>query len=405
MQRQEAAEEQDKKNFWVSDMEAVLAIFILLLIFGSINVFSSSFILAQTNFGSPYFFLQRQIFNLAAGFFCFFLGCRVNYHRWRMWIVPVVIITILALIAVLLFGAEVNGSKRWLGTAGVQVQPAEIAKLVSLMLISAYAAHRVRNDKPIDILFVNPQYLLILFMGLLIELEPDGGTMFIVIFVPFVILCIAGLEKKKVFSTVAIFAAAGALLSFLQPYRLARLRVLLDPWADAQGIGYQTVQSLSAIGSGGLTGMGLGMGVSKYNYLPEAHTDFAFAVFSQETGFFGVLLMLLLYAAFTVYGARIANAAADAYGQFLAAGILLLISGQAVINLLMVGGLLPVIGVPLPFISYGGTSLMISMASVGILLNIGQHGSGAAKFSKIQDDLEHEAAEKKTKRHLRLVKK
>ena len=405
MERQDGTEEKGKKSFWVSDMEAVLAIFIVLLVFGSINVFSSSFILAETTFGTPYFFLQRQLFNLAAGFFCFFLGCRVNYHRWRAWIVPVVIITILSLIAVLLVGAEVNGSKRWLGTAGFQIQPAEIAKLVSLMLISAYAAYRVRNDKPIDILFPNPQYLLVLFMGLLIELEPDGGTMFIVIFVPFMLLCIAGLQKTKVLTTVAVFAVAGTALSILQPYRLARLKVLLDPWADSQGIGYQTVQSLSAIGSGGLTGMGLGMGVSKYSYLPEAHTDFAFAIFSQETGFLGVILVLVLYSAFTVYGARIANAASDAYGQFLATGILLLISGQAVINLLMVGGLLPVIGVPLPFISYGGTSLMISMASVGILLNIGQHGTGASNRSKLREALERDVAKKKAERHLRLVKK
>ena len=380
MERQEAAEEKGKKSFWVSDMEAVLAIFIVLLVFGSINVFSSSFILAETTFGTPYFFLQRQMFNLAAGFFCFILGCRVNYHRWRVWIVPVVAITILALIAVLLVGTEVNGSKRWLGTAGLQIQPAEIAKLVSLMLISAYAAYRVRNDKPIELLFFNPQYIIVL-------------------------MCIAGLEKVKVMSTFAVFAAAGAALSVLQPYRLARLKVLLDPWADSQGIGYQTVQSLSAIGSGGLTGMGLGMGVSKYSYLPEAHTDFAFAIFSQETGFLGVILVLVLYSAFTVYGARIANAAADAYGQFLATGILLLISGQAVINLLMVGGLLPVIGVPLPFISYGGTSLMISMASVGILLNIGQHGTGASNRSKLREALERDVAKKKAERHLRLVKK
>ena len=316
----------------------------------------------------------------------------------------VVSITILALIAVLLVGTEVNGSKRWLGTAGLQIQPAEVAKLVSLMLISAYAAYRVRNDKPIDILFFNPQYMIVLFMGLLIELEPDGGTMFIVVFVPFVLMCIAGLQHTKVLGMGAVFLTAVAALSFLQPYRLARLKILLDPWADAQGIGYQTVQSLSAIGSGGLTGMGLGMGVSKYSYLPEAHTDFAFAIFSQETGFFGVLLMLVLYAAFTVYGARIANAAADAYGQFLATGILLLISGQAMVNLLMVGGLLPVIGVPLPFISYGGTSLMISMASVGILLNIGQHGTGASRSDRMRAELERDVARKKTAR-LHLVKK
>lgn len=397
-------DEKRKKAFWVSDMEAVFAIFLVLLVFGSINVFSSSFILAETNFGTPYFFLQRQLFNLAAGFVCFLFGCRVNYHRWRSWMGLIVFVTIFALVAVLLVGTEVNGSKRWLGTAGLQIQPAEIAKLVSLMLISAYAAYRVRNDKPIDILFFNPQYMIVLLMGLLIELEPDGGTMFIVVFVPFVLLCIAGLQHTKVLGMGAVFLAAVAALSFLQPYRLARLKILLDPWADAQGIGYQTVQSLSAIGSGGLTGMGLGMGVSKYSYLPEAHTDFAFAIFSQETGFFGVLLMLVLYGAFTVYGARIANAASDAYGQFLATGILLLISGQAMVNILMVGGLLPVIGVPLPFISYGGTSLMISMASVGILLNIGQHGKGMSRSDRMREALEQDVARKRAAR-LRLVKK
>ena len=152
---------------------------------------------------------------------------------------------------------------------------------------------------------------------------------------------------------------------------------MLDPWSDAQNYGYQIVQSMSAIGSGELTGMGWGVGVSKYDYLPEAHTDFAFAIFCQENGFLGAVFVFLLFAAMAVYSARIANKAVDIYGQVLAMGIMLLVVGQAIANLLMVGGMLPVIGVPLPFISYGGTSLIVTMAAVGMLANVGRQGDKA----------------------------
>lgn len=362
-----------RKRFWVNDTEAVFVIFLLLILVGTINVFSSSFVLGETNFGSPYFFLKRQILNLFVGGICFFIGAGVNYHHWRKHIVFIVSLTFAALAAVLVIGTEVNGAKRWLGISFLQIQPAEIAKLVALMLIAAYAASRAKADKTIGIL--NPQTFIIFAMGALIELEPDAGTMAIVILIPFLLLCVAGLSRRKVLGMMGFFVTAAIGLILLQPYRLQRIKVLYDPWSDAQGIGYQTVQSLSAIGSGGLSGMGLGLGVSKYSYLPEAHTDFAFAILSQELGFLGVVFVILLYVAFAVYAVRIANAARDAFGQFLAAGVLLLIVGQAIINIAMVGGLLPVIGVPLPFISYGGTSLMVSMASVGILVNIGRHGA------------------------------
>ncbi|BEU87686.1 stage V sporulation protein E [Selenomonas sp. TAMA-11512] len=400
--------EKPKKVFWVSDMEAVLTVFLVLLVLGTMNVFSSSFIMAQVNYDQPYYyFLYRQLINLAVGFVCFIIACRVDYHRWRDWIVPVVLLTIVALVVVLVAGVEVNGSKRWLSLGPLpQIQPAEIAKLVALMLVAAYAAHRVHNNLRINI--INPQMAIIALMAALIELEPDGGTMSIVLAVPFLVLMIAGLHKWKVISTITLGIIGIAALSIVQPYRMERFKVLLDPWADAQGIGYQTVQSLSAIGSGGLTGMGLGMGVSKYSYLPEAHTDFAFAIFSQETGFLGVTLMLFLFAALTIYGARIANAAQDAYGQFLAAGVLLLIVTQAIINLLMVAGILPVIGVPLPFISYGGTSLMVSMASIGILINIGHQSARAAKKREREERLKGIQETLETKqgrsRHLELVK-
>lgn len=391
-----------RKKFWISDIEAVLAIVLVLLVLGTINVFSSSFIVAETDFGTPYHFLQRQFLNLFIGMICFLFGAFMNYHRWRRWIPWILGGTMLALAAVLVIGTEVNGSRRWLGAGGLQIQPAEIAKLVALLLISSYLAVRVRRDKMINIF--NPQFIIICVMGGLIEKEPDGGTMAIVVFVPFVLMCVAGLSVTKTLRMIGVMLVCGTALCVLQPYRLERVRILFNPWADAQNVGYQIVQSLSAIGSGGFWGMGLGMGVSKYNYLPEAHTDFAFAVFSQENGFLGVMLMLFLYMAFTVYGARLANRAEDLFGQFLATGILILLSGQAIVNIAMVAGMLPVIGVPLPFISYGGTSLIVSMASVGILINIGWHGLRAE--NRREDAWEDsEELPPEPPKHLYLVKK
>ena len=176
--------------------------------------------------------------------------------------------------------------------------------------------------------------------------------------------------------------AGGAILCVAQPYRLQRVRALLDPWMDAQGAGYQSVQSLQAIGSGGLFGMGMGAGISKYHYLPEAHTDFAFSVWCQEMGFIGAFVVLVLFVMLAYHGVRISARAKDALGQMLAFGMTMLLVGQAAINLLMISGCLPVVGVPLPFISYGGTSLFVSMFVVGVLFNIGLRNAKEAKAEK-----------------------
>ena len=240
------------------------------------------------------------------------------------------------------------------------------------MIAAAYIANRIKLQRKLELLSV--QAFLIGFMFLLTELEPDMGTASIILGIPVIMLIISGLEKREVLTVIGLGFAAIAALILKEPYRLERLKITYDPWSDAQNYGYQTVQSLSAIGSGELTGMGLGVGVSKYDYLPEAHTDFAFAIFCQENGFLGAIFVFLLFSAFAVYAARIANKAKDEYGQILSMGIMILVVGQAIANLLMVGGLIPVVGVPLPFISYGGTSLIITMAAIGILVNVGKQG-------------------------------
>ncbi len=359
-----------RSKFWINDMEAVLAIVFVLVLLGTINIFSASFVMSENNYGTPYYFLTHHLRNVAVAIVFLVVGCVVDYHKWRRGMLWIVAVTLLALLAVLVIGVEVNGSKRWLNLVVLQIQPAECAKLVSIMLMSAYISSSLRQGKPVGLISI--QALIIGFMAALIELEPDLGTCLIVMGIPMLMLIVMGLKKEYSLAMIAMGVAVVGLLCILQPYRLMRFKVMFDPWADAQNMGYQTVQSLSAIGSGGFTGMGIGMGISKYEYLPEAHTDFAFAVFSQEWGFMGVVLVLFLFGAFVYYATKISNSAKDAFGQVLAFGIILLIAGQAVFNLLMVGGVGPVVGIPLPFISYGGTSLFVSLFAVGVLINIGR---------------------------------
>ena len=363
----------ERKKFWNNDMEAIIGIMIVLIILGTINVFSSSFILAESEFYTPYFFLKRHIMNVVIGFIIFAICFRIDYHVWRRFIPFILGFSIIALILVLLIGQQVNGAKRWLSIFGfTQFQPAEFCKLVSILIMAAYLSFQIQKEQVINIF--TPQMAIIGAMFALTELEPDMGTASIIAGIPLIMMVVAGLDKKKVmYLIIAVLVGAAGLIAY-QPYRLERLKVVFDPWSDAQNVGYQTVQSLSAIGSGELTGMGLGVGVSKYDYLPEAHTDFAFAIFCQENGFLGAIFVFMLFAAFAVYSVRIASIARDVYGQILAMGIMILIVGQAIGNLFMVGGMFPVVGIPLPFISYGGTSMIVTMAAIGILVNIGRLG-------------------------------
>lgn len=363
---------EEKKKFWNNDMEAIIGIMFVLIILGTINVFSSSFILAEAEFDSPYFFLKRHVINVILGLVVFIICFRVDYHVWRRFMPFVLGFTLLSLILVLVIGPQVNGARRWLPLGVTQFQPAEFCKLVSIMMTAAYLSLQIKKERAIEIF--TPQMAIIAVMFILTEIEPDMGTASIIAGIPVIMLIVAGLHWKKVLYMLGgVFTLAAGLIWY-QPYRLKRLLVTFDPWSDAQNVGYQTVQSLSAIGSGELTGMGLGVGVSKYDYLPEAHTDFAFAIFCQENGFLGAIFVFMLFAAFAVYSARIARIAKDEYGQILAMGIMILIVGQAIGNLFMVSGMFPVVGIPLPFISYGGTSMIVTMASIGILVNIGRMG-------------------------------
>ncbi len=355
-------------RFWMSDHEAVLGVTIVLLFVGTLNIFSSSFVVASSNYDDPFFFLKKQGINIAAGLVCFAIGC-IDYHYLVKARTAGFFLVLALLAAVALAGVEVNGARRWLSLGGFQLQPAELAKPAAIFLEAHYIAWRVQRGMRCR--FFHNEIYMIGAMGLLVELEPDMGTAMIICGVPLFMLICSNMKNVTKLKLLVSVVLGAALLCMVQPYRLQRIRALFDPWTDAQGTGYQIVQSLQAIGSGGLAGMGIGMGVSKYHYLPEAHTDFAFSVWCQEMGFLGAFFVLLMFALLAYYGVRIANNSKDTLGQMLAFGATMLIVGQAVINLLMISGCLPVVGVPLPFISYGGTSLFVSMFIIGVLFNVG----------------------------------
>ena len=383
-----------------SDTEPIVIIMAILLVTGTINVFSSSYVLAAMDFENPYYFLQRHLQWLMLGIAACWICRRMNYQRLRGLMLVGLAVTLFLLVAVLFVGTTINGAQRWLAVGPLSFQPAEFAKLMAVLLeafsiSSVLGKERFRMDR--DWPRVVVPFGAILLMAFLVYREPDFGTACIVFGVPLLMALVLLIPPRYWLGIVPMGLLAAFAIGMLQPYRMKRIEVWFDPWSDARDAGYQMVQSLSTIGSGGIFGMGFGDGVSKYEYLPEAHTDFAFAIFSQEHGFFGVLLIFFLLAVLLIICMRVAARAKDTFGQVLSLGIIFLVLGQALANLAMVAGLLPVVGVPLPFISYGGSSLIVTMAGMGMLLGIADR-SRADDTAKKKRPPEPEAPEMRRRR-------
>ena len=383
-----------------SDTEPIVIIMAILLVTGTINVFSSSYVLAAMDFENPYYFLQRHLQWLVLGIAACWICRRMNYQRLRGLMLVGLAVTLFLLVAVLFVGTTINGAQRWLAVGPLSFQPAEFAKLMAVLLeafsiSSVLGKERFRMDR--DWPRVVVPFGAILLMAFLVYREPDFGTACIVFGVPLLMALVLLIPPRYWLGIVPMGLLAAFAIGMLQPYRMKRIEVWFDPWSDARDAGYQMVQSLSTIGSGGIFGMGFGDGVSKYEYLPEAHTDFAFAIFSQEHGFFGVLLIFFLLAVLLIICMRVAARAKDTFGQVLSLGIIFLVLGQALANLAMVAGLLPVVGVPLPFISSGGSSLFVTLAGMGMLLGIADR-SRAEDTAKKKRPPEPEAPEMRRRR-------
>ncbi|MBO6182081.1 MAG: FtsW/RodA/SpoVE family cell cycle protein [Acidaminococcaceae bacterium] len=359
---------------WENPKDAIITLMVLLMGIGCINVFSASFVTAEAMTGNQYHFLIRYIGYAAAGLAVFwFTGFKLNYKRLmspRFYMV-IAVVTILLLAATLGIGTVVNGSRRWIYIGGFSLQASEIAKVSVILMAASYLGDRLQRGLKVSLLgYPSNQALLIAlaFAGL-IFLQPDMGTATIVFSLMLGMYFLAGIPMRQVTYIGLIGIAIGA-LALMAPYRRARFALWLNPWKDAQGGGYQMAQSLTAIGSGGLTGLPWGQGSGKFFFLPEAHTDFAFAIFCQEWGYVGALFLIACFLILARALFCIAMNTKDRKGYLLVAGSTLFLIGQSAANMAMVTGVLPVIGVPLLFISYGGTSLLANMFALGLVVSV-----------------------------------
>ncbi len=342
---------------------------------GLVMVLSSSSITAGRLLGDPYYYFKRQLLWTILGGTCFLICLRLDYRRWKA-LAPLILGgTLLVLVAVLVphVGHNVNGSRRWLGFGPAVFQPSELAKLTVVIFVSAWLSDRPPGSVRRFWRGAFPMLVVVGGCAGLILLEPDLGTAAALFATSLVLLYVVGVPLGQFVAVLGSAIPALGLVIFTSPYRRTRFLSFLNPTAHAQSSGYHILQSLYALGSGGLFGLGLGQSRQKYFYLPEEHTDFIFAVLGEELGMVGGLLVLALLGILIWRGYRIAAAAPDLFGTLLAAGITTMVAVQALVNIGAVTGLLPITGIPLPLISYGGSSLLFTLAGLGMLASVSRY--------------------------------
>jgi cell division protein FtsW len=360
------------------ELESRLLVLVTLALvaFGLVMVYSATSAAATVGGNDPGYYLKRQGIYAALGIGLMVLAQRSDYRRLRPLAPGLVVISLGLLVAVLAIGPSVNGARRWISFGPAAFQPSELAKLALAVWAAAYLS---RRQPPNDLReLARPFGALAGLFGLLLVLEPDLGTAIALMIMLAGVLLVAGTPMRVLGGAIAIASTLGTLAIWLEPYRRARFFAFLHPWDDAQGTGFQIVQAMIGMGSGHIFGVGLGQGVQKIFYLPEAHTDMMLANIGEEVGLVGVTAVIVAYALFGWAGLTIALRCRDPFGKRLAAGLTMLVSGQAAINIAAVMGIAPLTGIPLPFLSYGGTSLVVLLVSVGIVLNIAQRGNRAA---------------------------
>ena len=365
-----------KKSKCRSDTILIIAIVLALVCFGCLMVYSASFYSANYHYGNKYFFLIKQIIGVVMGicamiFFIFF-----DYHllaKYKWWIVGITFV-LLALVFIPGLGMESYGAKRWISLLGFSIQPSEIAKFALVIFVAAYMSEN--HDKVKTLKGLLPVLIVGGLMCVLIMLEPSMSVTMCICFVTLFMLIIGGMSKKH---TLMFSIPAGAMVPFLvilEPYRLKRLLAFIDPWASPQGEGFQLIQSLYSLGDGGWFGVGLFNSRQKYLFLPFAESDFILSIIGEEIGFIGTTFLMIVIL-FLVYRlVKIALGAKDRFGAMLVSGVAFIIAVQTLLNIAVVTGSIPPTGLPLPFISSGGTSVMVFMAGIGICLNVLRQSSG-----------------------------
>ncbi len=362
-----------KRTYQAPDLLLTIAILSLLAI-GAIMVYSASAIWADYKFNDSFYFAKRQLLFAGVGIVCMFFIMNIPYLTWQKYAKPILIICFILLIAVLIPGIGMvrGGARSWIGVGAFSIQPAEFMKLGLIIYLSTFLAANQKYITSFKKGFV-PSMLLVFVAFGLIMLQPDLGTGMVLVLTCVVMIFVAG-AKISHFVGLGIVGLIGFLgLIISAPYRINRITAFLNPWEDPLGNGFQIIQSLYAIGPGGLMGMGLGQSLQKFFYLPEPHNDFIFAILAEELGFIGGTFVLLLFLLLLWRGIRVSLAAPDTFGSLLGLGIIGMISIQVMINISVVIGLIPVTGITLPFLSYGGSSLTLILCSIGIVLNISRY--------------------------------
>jgi cell division protein FtsW len=346
----------------------------LLCLFGLVMVGSASSVISISLYGTPWAILVREAIWMVVGGGVLFIAMKFDYRKWRR-LSPLLLLVTFGLLCVVLvpgLGLHVQGSSRWIGFGELRIQPSELMKLALTIFAADFIARRLDEGSP-DRRIMGPLLLVTASAGVLILAQPDMGTAMVVGCIALTMLFVSGVSIGPVLKLMAVAAALVLVVAVASPYRRERLLSFLDPSAHGSGSGYQVVQSLIGLGSGHLLGSGLGGGQQKWGFLPNAHTDFIFSVIGEELGLIGAVAVLLLLGMFVWFGIRTATRSSDRFGGLLAVGLVAWVASETLINIGAVIGVLPVTGIPLPFISFGGSSLVITMAAAGILINIARH--------------------------------
>lgn len=353
--------------------KTIIICVILLTLFGLIMIYSSSYIWAEYKYNSSYkYVINQSIFALIGFIFMYFIS-KIDYKMYKKYSNKILMICIILLILVLIPGIGIvrNGSRSWFGFGGFGIQPSEFTKLGLIIFTSKYLSREsVSSFKKLL-----PILLVLIIVFIIIMLEPDFGTSTIIVMTIMGILFIGGMNTSFIVKGIFLGVIGVTFLIIIAPYRLQRILSFLNPWSDPLGSGFQIIQSLYAIGPGGLLGFGLGGSIQKHFYLPEPQTDFIFSIISEEFGFMGIIFLAFLFLTLFIKGFKISKNTDDLFGKYLSFGIIFGIAFQTILNLMVVVGLIPVTGVTLPFLSYGGSSLIITMISIGIVLNISNNNA------------------------------
>lgn len=355
----------------------ILVPVVILLCIGIIMVYSSSAFMSTEKYGNSIHYVWKHLFTVLIGFMGMIFFVKLDYQDIKKFVIPLLVFSFILLILVFVPGIGMSAGakstvKRWINMRLLTFQPSELVKITMVIFLSKYISKNANRMNTLRYGIMIPIAVMVVFQGIIL-LQPDFGAAMSIGIITLTLLIIGGIQWRYIVSVIAVSIPAVIVLIIAAPYRLKRILAFIDPWKDSQGTGYQLIQSFYAFGMGWITGVGIGSSKQKLYFLPEAHTDFIFSLIGEETGLIGAVIVVGLFVYLLIRGFKIAMQAEDSFGYYLAIGLTVMIGSQALINFAVSTGLMPTKGLPLPFISYGGSALLVNMMAVGILINISKN--------------------------------